>query len=227
MSETISAEQAERQLMGRVVKQLRTRLGLTQEQCGERLGISAQAWQRYEAGGRHFTPSLIGRLGVALGVDPEEFQLERARLLEAPSMSAVSATSRSVSDRGAGGLSIPVWGRVRASDRGHQVYDTGEPEQVIETSSLFGPGAGALRLAGESMIPWAEPGDLVIFDRNRHPRRGHGCVIETLNGEYYVKLYQSNAGGTLMVKEIYPEEKVINFATAEIKGYYAVRLRGD
>ena len=227
MSETISVDAAERQLMGRAIKQLRTRAGLTQDAAGERLGISAQAWQRYEAGNRNFSADLIAKLAMALGIDPEEFALERTRLLDTQKGGQTQTQGQFVTERRSAVLEIPVWGRVRASETGPQVYDAGEPEQVIEVATLFGPSMGALRMAGESMVPWGEPGDLVIFDRNRYPRRGHGCVIETNTGEYYVKLYEKNERGTLMVRELFPEEKVINFKTVDIKGVYAVRLRGD
>ena len=227
MSETISADAAERQLLGRVLKQLRTRAGLTQPEAAERLGQSAQSWQRYEAGERQFTPALLGKLARALNLDPEEFELERARLLDVLGPAQRQSQRQAVAERSPPGFTIPVWGRVRASEQGPQVYDAGEPEHVIEATSLFGPSTGALRMAGESMIPWGEPGELIIFDRNSYPRRGHGCVIETVAGEYYVKLYEGSAGGLLMVKELFPEERTVNFMTADIKGVYAVRLRGD
>ena len=58
-------------------------------------------------------------------------------------------------------------------------------------------------------------------------KRGAGCVIETKSGEAYVKIYQSSDGSNLFVKELQPEERVITFPQIEIKGVYAILLRGD
>ena len=77
------------------------------------------------------------------------------------------------------------------------------------------------------MVPWAEPGEVVVFDRDRYPRRGGGCVIETKAGEYYVKLYEKNDGATLFARELFPEERVITYRMVDIKGVYAIRMRGD
>ena len=77
------------------------------------------------------------------------------------------------------------------------------------------------------MVPWAEPGEVVLFDRDRYPKRGSGCVIETKAGEYYVKLYEKSDGSTLFARELNPEERILTFPMKDLKGVYAIRLRGD
>lgn len=39
------------------VKALRNRLGMTQVECAEVIGVLARAWQRYESGDRSMAPS--------------------------------------------------------------------------------------------------------------------------------------------------------------------------
>lgn len=222
MSETVSPEQAERTLTANTFKALRKSADKGQKVIADALGISTQAWQKYEAGERRWKPEVIETAMRALGVSREAFENERSRQLGRP-----------VADTGRSGFAEPrrefidVYGRGRAGPLGTEVFDVSEPIRRVDLRGLLGPRTDAIEVAGDSMVPWAEPGELVIFDRDRYPKRGAGCVVETLDGSYFVKLYERSDGSTLFVKELSPEERVIPFALSDIRGVYAVRLRGD
>lgn len=228
MRQTISTERAERELLGRALAALRESQGMSQGEAGARLmpkSISPQAWQQYEAGNRAFSRDQVEAVTAALNATPEALEMVRAELLN-PSSTPRRLGRIELNER-ASAFELPVWGRVRAGPQGPQLYDGGVPEQVIDLRALLGPSARVLRAAGDSMTGYVEPGELVIYDVERYPRRGYGCVIETATGEFYLKLYEKSDGSTLFVRELFPEERTITFALKDVGGIYAVRLRGD
>jgi phage repressor protein C with HTH and peptisase S24 domain len=218
MATTVSPEQAEQTLLGSIFRALREERGLTQADVGERLGMKAQGWHPYEAGRRKFTDEKMESILAAVGVTNADVEEMRAQILGRPQQ------RERVRDES---FVINVYGRARAGAQGIQVYDVGEPIRTLDLRQLLGRSTDGLEVAGDSMVPWAEPGEVVLFDRDRYPKRGSGCIIETKTGEYYVKIYEKSDGSTLFVKELYPQERTITFALRDVKGVYGVRLRGD
>ena len=208
--------------IGSILKRLREGMALTQGDIGPRLGMTTQGYQKYEKGERRFTAERLSAILKAMDVDRETYDLELAREAgQAPSRArgGVGEQTRS--------FTFDVVTHARAGVQGPRMYDLGEPVRTLDLRQVLGPNAGALEVAGDSMIPWADPGETILFDRDRHPRRGRGCVIETKTGEFYVKLYEKTDGSTLWVKELFPEERLIDFKMADLAGIYAVQLRGD
>lgn len=215
---TLSADRAERVQIGTALKTLRERRRLTQGQVGAALGMTAQAWQPYEKGERGLTEEKVDAALAAIGASRDDLASELDEQLG----------RRMAAPRQPEGLpTLNVYGRARAGALGVEMYDIGEPLRSIDLRTLFGPSTGALEIAGDSMVPWAEPGELVIYDRDRYPKRGAGCLIETKSGEYYVKRYEKSDGSTLFVSELFPEERMIPIPLKDVKGVYAIRLRGD
>jgi phage repressor protein C with HTH and peptisase S24 domain len=211
----------ELQAMAAAIRSLRVRVGISQPAAAEALGVSRQAWQNYEAGDRQniLRSDVQHQIARALGIQREDLLREAERLAGmAPQQpGAPQATPRN--------YELSVLGRVRASAQGPQIYDGGEPEQLIDVSWMFGINARTLRVAGDSMTGYVESGDLVIYDTSQWPRRGDGCVVEMLTGEIYVKEYLGSADGVLKVRQRLPEEEVC-FSLAAVKGVYPVRFRG-
>lgn len=58
------------------IKRLRKRIGVTQEQLAERVGMNARKLQRIEAGRVDVRVSTLGRLAAALEVDVAELLAE-------------------------------------------------------------------------------------------------------------------------------------------------------
>ncbi|HEY2178061.1 MAG TPA: helix-turn-helix domain-containing protein [Caulobacteraceae bacterium] len=221
MASTVSPEQAERELTGRALRRMREDRGLFQGHVAKKMGMTSQAWQKYEAGERRFGDKLP-RILEAIGATEEDLRDMRAALLGG----GVRLHSRGVQEERRP-FTIDVYGRARAGPQGVQSYDVGEPLRTIDISQILGPSTNALEIAGDSMVPWGDPGEIVLFDRDRYPKRGTGCVIETLAGEYYVKLYERSDGSTLFARELSPEDRIVTFALKDLRGVYAIRLRGD
>lgn len=192
-----------------------------QREVAEPLGITTQAWQKYEAGERRYTADRLDRVLQILDATAFDLEAAKARILGQP-----PARAPGLADQRRDFI-FDVFGRARAGPQGPEVYDVGEPIRRVDLRQILGPRTQAMEVAGDSMSPWAESGEVILYDRDRYPRRGFGCVVELHGGEAYVKLYEKSDGSTLFVKELFPEERVITFPLESVAGVYAVRLRGD
>lgn len=220
---TIPTHKAEQRLLGQALRAVREsrRPKPSLRDIGQALDMTGANYQQYELGERSFTQDKLDAILTALGATEAEVESERAKILGEDAQPANE--NRTAGDP----MVVEIYARAMAGPLGTQVRDIGEPLRQIDLRQILGRNVGATEVGGESMIPWAEPGEIVLFDRGRHPRRGYGCVIETKEGDLFVKLYSHQDGSTLFVKELYPEEKTITFPLATLKGVYAVRLRGD
>jgi transcriptional regulator with XRE-family HTH domain len=206
------------------LRRLRERQGMSQEQAAKRLGQTKQSWQAYEAGERQaiLRMDLQDRLMEALGLTRADLEEEHDQIARSPR----PARSAGAAPLPPPSLQLPVWGRAKAGARAALVYDMTEPEERVDLGWIAGRNSGALRVAGDSMTGYVESGQLVIYDKSRWPRRGEGCVIETLTGELYVKEYVRSDDKTLHVTQRFPEAS-LEFALSDLQGVYAIRLRGD
>lgn len=203
-TDDVSPARREQLLIGKALRQLRLRYGLTLARSAERFDVSTQAWQRYEAGERRFPDWKLSKLAVAAGGSLEELMVERARLET-------------------GGESEDV---VHLSDRGRGFNHNGRAGAVMtQLAGLLGPHSDSLRLASDDLSPWAESGELIIFDRDRPPRRGHGCVVEMAEGPSQVWIFDGRSEAGVRVRG--PAADAEPSTLSGVRGVYAVRFRGD
>lgn len=194
---------------------------MTQYEASLAAGFSTQNWQMYEAGRRAFSQAQIETLTRAISASPEELMVQRARLL-----GIEQAAPPRQPDTGDRSFEIPVFGRAGLDQDGaHFAEDGAAPLGAIDLKDLRSRSVGATRVAGDSMIPWAGPGELVIYDRDRWPKQGEGCVIETEDGRLWVKVYNHTADGHVFAKQFNPDQ-LVPFKLP-VRGVYAIRLRGD
>lgn len=225
MVDTTDYERIERERAGRALQILRKRAGVSQEDAaGAAEGISLSSWKNYEAGKRGMDTPTLARALRAIGAAPEEHQLEVAKL------SGVAPHERGsfggMSDR-ARVMQLPVGGVAHGGALHPNLYDDGGEGEVIDFAQYFAPGTQVLKLAGMSMVPYAEPGGFVTYNVRQPARRGRGCVIEMLDGSYAVKRFERMDDDTLYVTELYPVERELTFPLSEVKGVYAIGGRFD
>lgn len=218
--------------------------GLSQEQAATAIGQRKQTWQAYEQGHRQaiLRSDRQDQLTRALGFTRADLERERAAVVgeaeaaapggppandpgQAPS--PLSPPTPQPQDRPAASLSLPVWGRGRGGPRGAHIYDIAEPERWLDLATLYGPSCRAMQLIGDSMYPWAASGTTIVYDLDRWPRKEQGCVIETRDHGYYVKLFDRVDETKLYVKELQPAEQEIEFELKDVAGVYAVQDRID
>lgn len=224
MVDTTDYERLERERAGKALQILRRRAGVSQEDAaGRAVGISLSSWKNYENGKRAMDTPTLARALRAIDATPEEHQLEVAKL-SAPLPERSSFAG--MADRGRV-MQLPVGGIAHGGVLHPNLYDNGGEAEVIDFAQYFAPGTQVLKLAGMSMIPYAEPGGFVTYNVRQPARRGRGCVIEFKDGSYAVKRFERMDADTLYVTELFPEERELTFPLADVKGVYAIGGRFD
>ena len=155
--------QAELAALGEALGRLRRASGLSQAEAGERVGMTGQGWGLYESGKRAglFRPDIQTRLTAALGATPE------ALSLETPSPT---------------GSEAPAPGRGEGVSAPDRTYQDEAPRNASSETFTF-------HVQTEEVWPWASSGVVLVCDPGRWPRRGQGCVIETVGGETWLRLF--------------------------------------
>lgn len=205
------------------IKSLRDDAGLQQQDMADRMGFtSVQGYQAYEYSKRKFSRDVLAKLAAALGTDVETIELRRTQLADREPSRATSMTG--FGERSSRGFELPMDGR--SFNEFENPHHEGGAE-IIDFSKFFGPEWRVLELAGETMIPYAEPGGFVTYNTKRAPQRLKGCVIKMKTGQFYVKRYDFIRDGRLYVTELHPEERQISFDLREVEGVYPIGLRLD
>lgn len=222
--DTTEHDRIAREKAGLALRILRKRAGITQEEAvGRAVGISITSWKNYEKGARSMSTPILARALQAIGATAEEHQLEVARM--SASLQSPSFAPSGMAERGRV-MALPVGGIAHGGALRPNLYDDGGEAEVIDFAQYFTPGTQVLRLAGMSMVPYAEPGGFVTYNVRQPARRGQGCVIEMADGSYAVKRFERMDDDHLYVTELYPKERELTFDLAEVKGVYAIGLRG-
>lgn len=210
------------QVMGQAIRRVRKAAGLTQAEAADRAGTFQQTWQRYESGttDAHLKLPRLQELARALDTTPEDIMLEADRIQDTAPLPRVLADQ--LAERGRP-WEIGVYGRAQAGSMGQQVVATDEPTRTVDIRAVFGRKPRFTTVAGESMIPWALPGQTIAYDEdNPFPRREQGCVIITNTGEVLVKLFVRMGAGKLEVEELSPVRKNLEFDLKDIRNVWAV-----
>ncbi|MGH6957767.1 MAG: helix-turn-helix domain-containing protein, partial [Caulobacteraceae bacterium] len=142
--------------IGDALRKLREAAGLTQEEAALKIGSTQQTWQRYESG-RSAALLRFDRLSmIANAVSSTASAI--MTLADAPGDAMILFAPTSATRRN---LDLAVWEQNAVSAM------PGEPLRAIRVDDVFGLGLRAFELGGESMVPWAEPGDIIIYDTRR------------------------------------------------------------
>ncbi len=224
MVDTSERERIEQERAGAALRILRRRNGFTQEDAaGAAERISLASWKNYESGKRPMDNPTLARALRAIGATVEEHQIEVAKLAGG----AFGGEPSSFAPGRGRVMSLPVGGVAHGGALRPNLYDDGGEAEVIDFARFFAPGTRVLKLAGMSMVPYAEPGGFVTYNVRQPARRGQGCVIAMADGSYAVKRFERIDGENLYVTELWPEERELVFALSEVAGVYAIGLRGD
>ncbi|HEV2530925.1 helix-turn-helix transcriptional regulator [Phenylobacterium sp.] len=228
-------ENTDRLVWGQALRALRKRHGRTVNEAAQAFeperytpgdpdkGVSVQRWSQIEKGNYRFSETQRARLAKAAGGDLEEFELERARILGHQRQ----APARELAERTPRGLVIPLWGRAELAPEGWKVKGADVSEASFNLEDLARASIGATHLADDLMQPKADAGALVIFDRARRPALDKGCVVETLSGELWPRIYAGEDADHVIVRSVARPDRPQAFRRADVRGVYAVRFWGD
>lgn len=208
---------------GAALKILRKRAGVSQEEAAHQAGVHVQSWRNYEGGRRLMDNPTLAKITAAIGSSAEEHALEVVRLTGAPEPRSFAT---GMEERGRV-LQLPVGGVAHGGAMRPSVFDQNSEPEILDFAAFFAPGTRVLRLAGMSMVPYAEPGGFVTYNPRQPARRGQGAVVELSDGSYLVKRFERIEADKLVVTELWPEEKLLEIDLGQVVGAYAIGLRGD
>ncbi|EEP3724131.1 LexA family transcriptional regulator [Campylobacter jejuni] len=162
-------------------KQIREKLGLTQEQLGNKLNLTRQQIINIEKGKTPISKKYfdnISKLSKKLYIDKEENALNKDRNKQEINFYSIPKLNISAS---AGGGNELI---------GLEEYETGE---MLELSKAFfkttPKNVKAIKVDGYSMIPMLLPDSWVIFEEI-HEYQGDGLYILNFDNQLMVKLLQ-------------------------------------
>lgn len=182
------------EIVGANVTRYRIERGLSTAALAREVGVRVFTIQQIEAGKTQRTRYLAD-IARVLGVDISDLDPRVKR--PAP------AAPPQLAD-------IPVYGTTEAGD-GALVLSQGSIDQIERPRALAHVReAYAVLVTGESMWPMVRPGDVVVLNPNKYPRREDLCVFRSdKHGEFKstIKEFVSRAGDGWRVKRYRPEEK--------------------
>lgn len=162
-------------------KQIREKLGLTQEQLGNKLNLTRQQIINIEKGKTPISKKYfdnISKLSKKFYIDKEENALNKDRNKQEINFYSIPKLNISAS---AGGSNELI---------GLEEYETGE---MLELSKAFfkttPKNVKAIKVDGYSMIPMLLPDSWVIFEEI-HEYQGDGLYILNFDNQLMVKLLQ-------------------------------------
>ncbi len=208
--------------IGAALRAMRKAAGLSQDDAAKRANTFQQSWQRYESGATKAALNLdkLEELARAVGSSAE------AVLALAEDMAADGGRARPTTDHPQDRLrpyEIGVYGRAQAGALGQHVVATSEPTRTVDIRTIFGRRPKFTTIAGESMIPWGYPGQVIAYDEDAtFVRRDQPCVIITKSGDVLVKLFGKIADGVLEVEELNPVRRTMRLSLEDIGAVFAV-----
>jgi len=173
--------------MGKRIARIRRSLGLSQAEVARRLEWSPPNYARIEKG--RITPSLRSLQAIA-------------EVLEVP--------LSTLTDEEALGGEVPVVAFASAGP-GVEFTDQGYPAGggmyfLPRPPQFTDPNGFGVEVAGDSMVPKYEDGQVVMVDTRKRPVSGDYAVVGLMDGDKYVKRYRESGGMVVLesVNPLYP-----------------------
>lgn len=224
-----------------MIKELREKLKLSQSDLAEAVGTSQPQIKRLEAGERKLTKEWAERISPHLGVAPEALLFGRPNSDESIKVNSPStALQRSIElpnaiirDKVEGlGRKIPVYGQaVGGVDgeflmNGNVLYEVMAPPVISHIS-----GAYAVQIAGDSMSPRYEDGEVAFVDPKRRVRRGDYVIAQIQLEEHgpllaFVKRFVSRTDAELVLSQFNPQ-KELKFDGKCVVSVHYIALSGN
>lgn len=144
---------------GKEIKSLRKQRGFTQDELGEKIGVSKQAISMYECESRTPTPDDLANFADIFDVDINVIYGRKTKAIKVPVLGYVAA-------------GIPIEAITEILD-----YEEIDPRMTKDGSEYF-----ALQIKGHSMEPKISNGDVVIVRQQPDVDSGQIAII-CINGD--------------------------------------------
>jgi transcriptional regulator with XRE-family HTH domain len=165
-------------LMGDLIKLHRERLGLTQDELGQRVGISRQAVQQWEANKTGPQRKVVPKLAVALGIDVAVLNPLLGATVEIALLPGEHHAVPHYVLAELSLLTIDVAGQFLWP----KVASTVPVSEDLAT-------AKAVTITDDLMAPDYSPGDLILIDHSVDPQTNDDIVIRVQDGPALLRRY--------------------------------------
>jgi phage repressor protein C with HTH and peptisase S24 domain len=224
-----------------MIKELREKLKLSQGALAKAIGTSQPQIKRLEAGDRKLTKEWAERLAPHLQVLPETLMFGKEDTFETIKVNSPSSALQQdeqlpnafIRDKVEGlGRRIPVYGQaVGGIDgeflmNGSILYEVMAPPVISHIS-----GAYAVQIAGDSMSPRYEDGEICFVDPKRRVKKGDYVIAQIRQEEHgpplaYVKKFVRQNSIELVLEQFNPA-KELRFAGSSVHSVHYIALAGS
>jgi phage repressor protein C with HTH and peptisase S24 domain len=224
-----------------MIKELRDKLKISQADLAEAVGTSQPQIKRLEAGDRKLTKEWAERLSPHLKVTAEELLFGNPNVAESIKVNSPSSAVQQeeelpnafIRDKVEGlGRRIPVYGQaVGGVDgeflmNGSILYEVMAPPIISNIS-----GAYAVQVAGDSMSPRYEDGEICFVDPKRRVKRGDYVIAQIRQEGHgpllaYVKRFIRQNSIELVLEQFNPP-KQLRFAGETVVSVHYIALAGN
>ena len=223
-----------------MIRVLREKIGLTQQQLADAVGTSQPQIRRLEAGERRLTKEWAERIAVHLRTtaeillfgDPEKISSvnDNAPLPPTPPISDLPNAEIRGKVEGLG-RKIPVFGQaVGGIDgeflmNGTILYEVMAPPVISHISDAY-----AVAVSGESMSPRYEDGEICFVDPRRRVKKGDYVIAQIGHEEHgaplaYVKKFVRHNSIELVLEQFNPP-KELRFPASNVVSVHFIALAG-
>lgn len=184
------------------IKELRLRMGLTQEELGKKIGVGKAAIHKYEAGYvENLKRTTLSNLAQVLETTPTYLM-------------GWDDNNENIFKS----VKIPVLGRISAGIPLEAIEDIKDYEEIPKYMADRGE-YFALRIQGESMEPKFSDDDVVIIKRQDNVESGEIAVVIVNGSDATVKRVMKQENGIMLIatnQAVYPPKFYDNKAIEEL-----------
>lgn len=223
-----------------IIRLLREKIGLTQQQLADAAGTSQPQIKRLEAGDRKLTKEWAVRLARPLNTTPEILLFGEPDQITPVNDNGLPAQENPISDlpnaeiRGKVeglGRKIPVFGQaVGGVDgeflmNGTVLYEVMAPPVISHINNAY-----AVAVSGDSMSPRYEDGEICFIDPERRVRKGDYVIAQIRYEEHgpplaYVKKFIRHNSIELVLEQFNPQ-KELRFPASSVVSVHFIALAG-
>lgn len=178
--------------MGKRIKELRLKKGVTQEELGKIIGVQKSAILKYESGlVENMKRNSIKTLADYFGVRPSYLM-------------------------GLDDTLINVYSSVHAGILSEMIENIVDTEEISEKMARSDKAYFGLKVKGDSMFPTYQEGDTLIVEKNTSCESGNDCIVAINGNEAFLKRVYINSTG-ITLQALNPKYEPLTYTNEDIK----------
>jgi len=210
--------------IGQRIRELRKKLGLSQEEFGKRLGVTLRTIARYERGETKIPNRTLCQIEQTFNVNPEWLRHGKGEMFKPKPKSNLEFLGAVPYDFVL--MPVPVVDFEVGAGKGlySVLSQTSEVKLVWVPKKYSNHRLFFFRVSGDSMKPRLQNKDWVVADLDAPVHNGDLAVVELANDEVMVKKFRQKKEGIIILESYNPDYEPIIVKPEEIKNLAKVIL---